>query len=87
MGFSQCLIAHIKSFLRLNNPFKKRLKNKLNLDKNRLKKVDFFSKKQTIFTIPIHFHKESNLLDKLKEENKFNALNRTKTQQIGARYR
>jgi hypothetical protein len=22
MGFSQCLIAHIKSFLRLNNPFK-----------------------------------------------------------------
>jgi hypothetical protein len=22
MGLSQCLIAHIKSFLRLNNPFK-----------------------------------------------------------------
>jgi hypothetical protein len=28
MGFSQCLIAHIKSFLRLNNPFKFSIKIK-----------------------------------------------------------
>jgi len=39
---------------------KKRQKNKLDLDKNRLKKVDFFSKK-TIFTIP-----SDNRINKIK---------------------
>jgi hypothetical protein len=33
---------------------KKRLKNKPNLGKKRLKEVNFFSKKQTIFTISIY---------------------------------